>query len=133
MRQTILSILFALLLASPVTAQDQAIRDVISDQIAAFQSEDAGRAFTFASPFIQDKFETPETFGRMVREGYPMVWNPSEVTFLEAREIGGKLWQEVFLRDAEGRGWIAEYELVEVEGALRINGVRIREAPEQSV
>jgi len=68
-----------------------------------------------------------------VREGYPMVWSPSEVTFLEAREIGGKLWQEVLLRDAEGRGWIAEYELVEVEGALRINGVRIREAPEQSV
>lgn len=133
MRQTILSILFALLLASPVQAQEQAIRDVISDQIAAFQAEDAGRAFTFASPFIQDKFQTPETFGRMVREGYPMVWNPSEVTFLDAREMGGKLWQEVLLRDAEGRGWIAEYEIVEIDGALRINGVRVREAPEQSV
>ena len=133
MRQTLLSILFALLLVNPVQAQDQAVRDVISDQIAAFRAEDAGRAFTFASPFIQDKFQTPETFGRMVRESYPMVWNPSEVTFLEAREIGGKLWQEVLLRDAEGRGWIAEYEIVEVEGALRINGVRIREAPEQSV
>ena len=133
MRQTILSILFALLLVNPVQAQDQAVRDVISDQIAAFRAEDAGRAFTFASPFIQDKFQTPETFGRMVRESYPMVWNPSEVTFLEAREIGGKLWQEVFLRDAEGRGWIAEYEIVDVEARLRINGVRIREAPEQSV
>jgi len=39
----------------------------------------------------------------------------------------------VFLRDAAGRGWIAEYELVEVEGELRINGVRIRQAPEQAV
>ena len=62
-----------------------------------------------------------------------MVWRPSEVTFLEAREIGGKLWQEVFAARREGRGWIAEYELVELDGALRINGVRIREAPEQSV
>ena len=133
MRHTILSILFALLLASPVQAQEQAMRDVISDQIAAFRAEDADRAFAFASPFIQDKFQTPETFGRMVREGYPMVWSPSEVTFLDMREIGGKLWQEVLLRDAAGKGWIAEYELVEVDGALRINGVRIREAPEQAV
>jgi hypothetical protein len=117
----------------PLRADENAARDVISGQISAFGTEEIGRAFGFASPFIQEKFRTPETFGRMVREGYPMVWRPSEVTFLEAREIGGKLWQEVFLRDAAGRGWIAEYELVEIDGELRINGVRIREAPEQSV
>jgi len=133
MRHLILSVLLMLLAAAPLRAEENAARNVISDQIAAFQADELGRAFGFASPFIQDKFQTPETFGRMVREGYPMVWRPSEVTFLEAREIGGKLWQEVFLRDAQGRGWIAEYELVDVDGALRINGVRIREAPEQSV
>jgi hypothetical protein len=133
MRRLILSILFATFLASPVVAQDRAARDVISDQIAAFLDEDPEGAFAFASPFIQDKFGTPERFGQMVREGYPMVWSPSEVTFLDMREIGGKLWQEVLLRDAAGKGWIAEYELVEVDGALRINGVRIRKAPEQAV
>lgn len=133
MRLVILSILLTLLAAAPLRADEGAARDVIADQIAAFQAEELGRAFGYASPFIQGKFQTPETFGRMVREGYPMVWRPSEVTFLEAREISGRLWQEVFLRDAEGHGWIAEYELVEVDGALRINGVRIREAPEQNV
>jgi len=133
MRQFILSILLAGFLASPLMAQDQAARDVISDQIAAFRAEDPAGAFAYASPFIRDKFGTPERFGQMVREGYPMVWSPSEVTFLDMREIGGKLWQEVLLRDAAGKGWIAEYELVEVDGALRINGVRIREAPEQAV
>jgi len=133
MRHLILSVLLMLLAAAPLRAEENAARNVISDQIAAFQADELGRAFGFASPFIQDKFQTPETFGRMVREGYPMVWRPSEVTFLEAREIGGKLWQEVFLRDAQGRGWIAEYELVDVDGALRINGVRIRKAPEQAV
>ena len=133
MRHTILSILFSILLTGVLHAQESAARDVISDQISAFQADDVTRAYQFASPFIQEKFGSPETFGRMVREGYPMVWRPSEVTFLEARDMNGRLWQEVLLRDAEGRGWIAEYELVELDGVLRINGVRIREAPEQSV
>jgi len=133
MRHLILSILLSVLAAAPLRAGESAVRDVISGQIEAFQADELDRAYRFASPFIQEKFGTPETFGRMVREGYPMVWRPSEVTFLEAREIGGKLWQEVFLRDTAGRGWIAEYEMVEVDGQMRINGVRIREAPEQAV
>jgi len=133
MRHIILSILFAVLLIGPVNAQESAARDVIADQIAALKADDFETAYQFSSPFIQEKFPSPQRFGQMVREGYPMVWRPAEVTFLEARETNGKLWQEVFLRDAGGRGWIAEYELVEIDGALRINGVRIREAPEQSV
>ncbi|MET4102082.1 hypothetical protein ABIE58_001510 [Roseovarius sp. MBR-78] len=133
MRRAVLSILFAMLLPGLVQAQDSAARAVIADQIAAFQADDVTRAYDLASPFIQGKFQTPEIFGRMVREGYPMVWRPSEVTFLEAREVGGRLWQDVFLRDAAGRGFIAEYEMIEIEGALRINGVRIREAPETNV
>jgi len=133
MRTVILSILLTLLAAAPLRAGESAARDVISNQIKAFQAEDLGRAYQFASPFIQEKFATPETFGRMVREGYPMIWQPAEVTFLEARETGGRLWQEVLLRDAAGRGWIAEYELVELNGKMRINGVRIREATEQAV
>jgi hypothetical protein len=133
MRRAVLSILFAMLLPGLVQAQDSAARAVIADQIAAFQADDVTRAYDLASPFIQGKFQNPEIFGRMVREGYPMVWRPSEVTFLEAHEVGGRLWQDVFLRDAAGRGFIAEYEMIEIEGTLRINGVRIREAPETNV
>lgn len=133
MHRIILSILFTILLTGPVQVQESVARDVISEQISAFQADDVDRAYQFASPFIQQKFGSPETFGRMVREGYPMVWRPSEVIFLEAREINGRLWQDVLLRDVAGRGWIAEYELVELDGTLKINGVRIREAPEQSV
>lgn len=133
MRRFVLSILLTMLAAAPLRADEGAARDVIANQIEAFRAEDVGRAYQFASPFIQEKFGTPETFGQMVREGYPMVWRPTDITFLKAREIGGKLWQEVLLRDAAGRGWIAEYEMVEIGGQMRINGVRIREAPEQAV
>jgi hypothetical protein len=133
MRRLVLSILLTMLAATPLRADEGAARDVIVNQIEAFRAEDVARAYQFASPFIQEKFGTPETFGQMVRDGYPMVWRPTDITFLEAREIGGKLWQEVLLRDAAGRGWIAEYEMVEIGGQMRINGVRIREAPEQAV
>lgn len=133
MRQLVLSILVGLALILPAHAEDSGARAVISAQIDAFQADDISGAFGLASPFIQQKFGTPERFGQMVREGYPMVWRPSEVIFLEAKEIGGKLWQEVFLRDGTGAGWIAEYEIIELDGALRVNGVRIREAPEQNV
>ena len=133
MKRLILSVLFGLALALPAHAEESAARAVIADQIAAFQVGELARAFGHASPVIQQKFGTPETFGRMVEQGYPMIWRPSDLVFLEAREIEGKLWQEVFLRDAAWRGWIADYEMVEHEGALRINGVRLREAPENSV
>lgn len=133
MRALALSLMLALVAALPARAEDSAARAVIEAQIEAFRAGDLPRAFGFASPVIQQKFGTPETFGQMVETGYPMVWRPSEVVFLEARETGGRLWQEVFLRDAAGRGWIAEYEMIEAEGALKINGVRLREAPAPSV
>ena len=72
MTRLIATLFAALLLALPVRADDAA-RQVISDQIAAFQQDDFETAFTYASPMIKGIFGTPERFGQMVREGYPMV------------------------------------------------------------
>ncbi|MFU8833836.1 MAG: DUF4864 domain-containing protein [Roseovarius sp.] len=131
MRALVLTLMLSLALALPVRADGA--RAVIEAQIEAFRVGDLARAYRFASPMIQQKFGTPEVFGRMVEQGYPMVWRPSEVIFLEAREIGDRLWQEVFLRDMAGRGWIADYEMIEENGTLRVNGVHLREAPESTV
>ncbi|WP_297774355.1 DUF4864 domain-containing protein [uncultured Roseovarius sp.] len=129
MRYLILSFAVVLGLVGPLHANDGA-RAVISAQIEAFLAEDVDRAYNYASPFIQDKFGSPERFGDMVREGYPMVWQPSDVVFLEAEEIGGSLWQSVSIRDVSGKGWIVDYEMIESEGGWLINGVRVRRAPE---
>lgn len=133
MRSFLMVVTIALALTGPVRGDEASVQAVISAQIAAFRAGDVTRAYAYASPFIQQKFGTPEIFGAMVREGYPMVWHPSEVTFLEARVIGGKLWQDVLLRDASGAAYIAEYEMIEGEAGWRINGVRLRAAPEMSV
>ncbi len=130
MRYFILSLTVALGLSGAARADEAALRAVISSQIEAFLAEDVDRAYSFASPFIQRKFGTPETFGTMVREGYPMVWRPSDVTFLDAEVIAGKLWQSVMLRGPAGKAWIVDYEMIELEDGWKINGVQVREAPE---
>lgn len=130
MRHFMLSLILAAGLSGAARADEAAVQSVISDQIAAFLAGDPTRAFGHASPFIQRKFGTPETFGDMVRKGYPMVWQPSDVTFLDLETIDGTPHQSVQMRGPRGRSWIVEYEMVEVDGAWRINGVRVREAPD---
>ena len=45
-------------------------------------------AFDYASPTIRGIFGSPDRFGAMVQQGYPMVYRPSEVRYLERREFG---------------------------------------------
>jgi len=133
MRSLVFALMVSVGLSSAARADDAAVRAVIAAQIEAFLAGDVAQAYSYASPFIQQKFGTAEGFGRMVREGYPMVWRPSDVTFLEVEESGGKLWQNVFVRDAGGAGYIVEYEMINGPEGWKINGVRVREAPDSSV
>lgn len=116
-----------LVVAAP--AQNREIEAVIGNQIEAFKADDFVTAFTFASPTIRQVFRTPETFGQMVRQGYPMVWRPSELRFLDLREVAGTLWQRVQITDAEGRVHLLDYQMVETEIGWKINAVQILQAP----
>lgn len=104
------------------------VRSVISSQIDAFLADDFVTAFDFASPMIQGMFGTPERFGAMVRNGYPMVWRPADVQFLSADERGGAVIQNVMIKDAGGKLFLLEYEMIETESGWLINGVRVQEA-----
>jgi hypothetical protein len=116
----------------PVQAQEAEIQGVITSQLEAFKLDDFDTAFTFAAPTIQDIFRTPENFGRMVSQGYPMVWRPAEVEYLDLRREGGFLFQDVRIVDAQGRVHLLEYRMTELGGAWKISGVRILEAAELS-
>ncbi|WP_306155345.1 DUF4864 domain-containing protein [Roseovarius sp. MMSF_3281] len=115
-------------LVGPALADPGAIRTVIRDQIAAFERDDFAQAFTHASPTIRDIFRTPERFGEMVQQGYPMVWRPEEVQFLDIEERAGRFFQPVMIRDGQGRLHILDYEMIEGEAGWKIDGVRLREA-----
>ena len=65
----------------------------------------------------------------MVRGGYPMVWRPDDVRYLELKETAGFLFQRVMITDAEGAVHLLEYQMVELNGAWKINGVRLLANP----
>ncbi|RYH10089.1 DUF4864 domain-containing protein [Tropicimonas sp. IMCC6043] len=122
----------ALVLAASASAAQQAasdaIRLVIRDQIAHFQNDDWTQAFDYASPAIRDLFRTPENFGRMVREGYPMVWRPTDMRFGTLNPRPGRSLQRVVLFDSAGVPHALEYEMIETDSGWKINGVRFLQA-----
>ena len=136
MRATLLalSLLPLTALALPALAQDgtevAAIEAAIRDQLADFNARDVPGAWEHASPMIQGLFGTPETFGSMVEQGYPMVWTSRSAEFLDLEARGGELHQEVLVRDEGGLGWVLDYEMVEVDGRWLIDGVLVEPAPE---
>ena len=129
MRRFLIALSLVCGLATSAAAQSDEIETVISNQIEAFQADDFARAFTFASPTIQGLFRTPENFGMMVRNGYPMVHHPSDVRYLDLREVAGALWQRVQVTDAEGRTHLLDYQMIELDGQWRINAVQLLEQP----
>jgi hypothetical protein len=129
MRRILLAAALALGLGQAARAEDAgaAIRQVIADQIEAFESDDFETAFGYASPGIREIFGTPGRFGAMVRDGYPMVWRPAAVRFSALAERGGRTLQRVLVTDRAGVLHLLEYEMVEGEQGWRIDGVRLLE------
>ena len=123
-------IALAFLLSWPLSAQADPIQNVITDQVSAFLADDFDTAFSFASPSIKRLFGSPERFGQMVRDGYPMVYRPAEVQMLEQQEIGPHVIQRVMMRDATGRIHFLAYAMIETPDGWQINGVQILRAPE---
>ncbi|NJM83315.1 MAG: DUF4864 domain-containing protein [Tabrizicola sp.] len=130
MRLGLFAVLTVAALTLPAAAQEEPIRKTIEDQIDALQADDFARAFTFASPNIKSIFGTPENFGAMVTQGYPMVHRPSSVRMLELREVAGNLWQRVMITDLEGRVHMLDYQMIETPEGWQINAVQLLRAPD---
>lgn len=132
MRSAILGALLAMILVGAVAASDarSAITGVIQNQLEAFKADDFATAFTFASPNIKRLFGDSDRFGSMVRSGYPMVWRPGAVQYLDLEEMGGYRLQKVLITDTSGVPHLLEYQMIETDEGWQINGVRILEAPQ---
>lgn len=126
--------LFIGLMASPILAKDDPqpqIQTVIENQIAAFKVDNFAVAFSYASPSIQSMFGTAENFGVMVQRGYPMVWRPAEVQFLDLRKMSGDFWQQVLIRDQAGVRHMVLYRMQKGPDGWRINGVQLGKPADQ--
>jgi hypothetical protein len=128
MRRLILALELAALTATAALAEgprNPAIEGTIQRQIDAFLVDDFATAFTFASPSIKGMLGTPDRFGTMVRQGYPMVWRPGAVRFLDLREVGGRQVQRVMITDQAGAIHMLEYYMIEGPEGWQINGAQL--------
>ena len=135
MRTGLYSVLLAAVLSVqglslPAAAQEAPIQSTIQSQIDAFIADDFAKAFTFASPTIKGMFGTPENFGAMVKQGYPMVYRPAEVQMMDLRDVAGNLWQRVRITDQAGRGHFLDYMMIETPEGWQINAVQLLPAPD---
>lgn len=117
-------------IAADVLPSEPGIENTIQSQIDAFLEDDFAAAFDFASPNIKNMFGSAERFGLMVRNGYPMVWRPSELRFLELRDINGALWQKVMIRDQSGELHVLDYQMIDGATGWKINGVQLLRQPD---
>lgn len=125
MRKLVYVVAFLTFGVGSAVAQGVEIKGIISQQFEAFKVDDFASAFEFASPNLQRLFQTPENFGRMVTQGYPMVWRPAEVRYLDLRKDEGTYRQKVLIRDAKGISHVLEYRMQHTSDGWRINGVQI--------
>jgi hypothetical protein len=129
MRRLAFGLLTAFSFSLPVAAQEDPVQQTILNQIEAFKADDFATAFDFASPSIKSIFMSPENFGAMVKNGYPMVHRPGSVRMLEQREISGNLWQKVMITDQSGRTHVLDYQMIQTPDGWQINGVQLLPEP----
>ena len=116
--------------AADVPAADvKSVRAVIQGQLAALATDDAKRAFSFATPELRIVFGSADNFMAMVRTSYPVVYRPASVAFLKPELDGNDVIQAVHMTDADGALWLALYRLErQRDKSWRISACQIVEA-----
>ena len=122
------ALFFVLLLKSLSFADDggitmKEVQDTISSQIDAFKKNDIKKAYTFAAPNIQAQFPSPEVFGLMVRNGYPVIWKPKSFKFTRFKDLGNRCIQRVLFQSYNGSLETYDYILEKDDNLWKIAGV----------
>ena len=101
----------------------EAVRYTISSQIDAFKQNDVKKAYTFAAPNIQAQFPSPDIFGLMVRNGYPIIWKPKSYKFTTFKDLGNRCIQRVLFQSYNGSLESYDYILEKNGSVWKIAGV----------
>jgi len=129
-----------LLAAAPAAAQATdvepraaAMQKVVLEQLAAFRRGDWATAYGFASESIRAQF-SPEAFRRMVTRGYAAIAGSASATVLRT-EAGDPQqgYVEVRVYGQTGETIDALYELVDEQGAWKVNGVIAKPAEKRDL
>ena len=132
MRSFFLMLICVLFSSAATSGPKEDVHETITLQLEAFLDDDFVRAFTYASSSIRTMFRTPENFGKMVRNGYPMVWRPEEFTFLEHRKDAGGRSQDIQILDRDGEIHYLRYFLMNTADGWKISGVQFLDLSDYS-
>ena len=103
--------------------ESEMVRSTISSQIEAFKENNIKKAYRFAAPNIQAQFPTPEVFGMMVKNGYPVIWRPKSFKFTKFQNLGNKFIQRVLFQSYDGGLETYDYILEKYADRWKIAGV----------
>jgi len=111
-----------------------AIRQAITGQIDAFKADDADRAFSFATPTIQDRFGDASRFVAMVKRGYMPVYRPRQVEFTDLLDVRGQPTQRLVVTGPDNDVFSAYYMMEQqIDGSWRISGCILRPIGDRSI
>jgi len=100
-----------------------AIKAIISEQLAALQAGDASKAFTYAAPGIRQQFGTAANFLLMVRAAYGALIAARYSEFLEGAVIEGRVIQPLRLIGPDNTVRVALYTMEkQSDGGWKISG-----------
>ena len=104
----------------------QAIRKVISAQLAALKAGNADKAFSYAAPGIRAQFGDSTTFIAMVRQEYSPLLLARYTEFLDGAVIDGVIVQPLRLLAPDNSVLVALYTVERQRGGdWRITGCQI--------
>jgi hypothetical protein len=109
--------------AQVAKAEWQAIKRVISQQLAALRAGDGIKAFGYATPGIQAQFGDARNFMAMVRNAYSPLLDARYDEFLEGAVIEGVIVQPLRLIGRDNTVLVALYTMErQKRGGWRISG-----------
>ena len=116
-----LTLLFRASSAFAETPEETKVHAVITQQLEALRRGDSESAFARASPTIQGIFQNAQNFSRMVETGFPQIYKSRTHRFLKLEGNNGTYTQRVLI-ESDGGTVVVRYEIIEIDGASRING-----------
>jgi hypothetical protein len=112
-------------------ADKTAFKDVITNQLEAFKSDNGQLAYSFAAPVVTNIFPTVENFMTMVKRGYAPVYRNSNYSFgMLTTDSQGRPAQHVTITAIDGKRYEAVYAMErQPDGKWKIAGCSLMEIP----
>ena len=119
--------------AQPVKSDVSEIRRVINSQLVALGQGDAEKAFSTASPEVQNNYRSANNFMYMIKTLYNPLLYIREWRFQDLLLRSNSPIQIINFTGRSGVDWIAAYKMVQLDGVWKIDNVILGEIEGQLI